>query len=356
MTPREHIRSMMAGQPVSGPGFWIGKPHPDTLKKFETILATGDLDEIQAILGDDVRWITPQHDAACYRHPEGKSMRPWRDINPHGLSAQGLLSDATSLDDLERIEFPDAQYLDFGATLARLDVAGPHYRLGGMWAPFFHDLSYLFGTEELLCLMLEEPELVHAACARICEFYLAANERLYAIAADRIDAHFFGNDFGTQNGLLISPDAFREFFLPWVRRFADQAKAHGLACILHCCGGIADIVDDLIAAGVTGIHPLQTAARGMEPEGLAERFGRRVTFWGGVDSQHLLQDGSPPQVREEVARLDRLFGHRIVIGPSHEALLPSVNLTNVLEIPRALGRWEPPAAALASSQPKTIIP
>lgn len=343
MTPREHIRSLMAGQPVSRPGFWIGKPHPDTLKKFESVLGTGDLDHIQNLLGDDVRWITPQHDPGCYRHPGGQSMRPWRDTNPHGLSGQGLLSDATSVADLDRIEFPDAKHLDFEATLARLDAAGPHYRLGGMWAPFFHDLSYLFGTEELLCLMLEEPDLVHAACARICEFYLAANERLYAVAAGRIDAHFFGNDFGTQNGLLVSPASFREFFLPWVARFAAQAKAHGMDCVLHSCGGISDIVDDLIAVGVTGLHPLQSAARGMDPEDLAKRFSGRVTFWGGLDTQHLLQDGTPDEVRAEVARIDQAFAHRIVIGPSHEALLPSVDLTNVLEIPRALGRWEPSA-------------
>ena len=266
-------------------------------------------------------------------------MRPWRDTNPHGLAGQGTLSDATSLADLDRVEFPDAAHLDFSATLARLDAAGPHYRLGGMWAPFFHDLCYLFGTEELLCLMLEEPGLVKAATERICTFYLEANERLYALAADRIDAHFFGNDFGTQNGLLLSPASFREFFLPWIARFAAQARSHGLDCILHSCGGIADIVDDLIAAGVNGLHPLQSIARGMDPELLATRFAGRVTFWGGVDTQHLLQDGTPAGVREEVARLDRLFHHRIVIGPSHEALLPSVDLNNVLEIPRSLGRF-----------------
>lgn len=339
MTPREHLRSLMAGEPLGRPGFWIGRPLPETLEKFRPHLGTADLASVQLRLGDDVRWITPQHDPLCYRHPAGLAMRPWRDANPHGLSGQGLLHDATSVADLDRIPFPDPIHLDFRATLARLDAAGPYYRIGGFWAPFFHDLCYLFGTEELLCLMLDAPELVQEACRRIAEFYLAANERLYAVAGDRLDAHFFGNDFGTQQGLLFSPAAFRTFFLPWIRRFAEQARDHGLACILHSCGAIAEIVPDLIEAGITGLHPLQTAARGMDAALLAPRFRDHLTFWGGVDTQHLLQRGTPADVRAEVLRLDRLFAHRIVIGPSHEALLPSVDPCNVLAIPRALDRY-----------------
>ena len=337
MIPRQHLKTLMAGQPVPAPGFWLGKPHPDTLLKFGEALGTADLEEIQTRLGDHVRWITPQHDPGVYKHPDGLSMRPWRDVNPHGLSHIGLLADADSVEDLDRVPFANPDYLDFSATLSRLDACGPYYRLSGFWAPFFHDLCYLFGTEELLCLMMEEPELVHEATARICTFYLEANERFYAAAGDRIDAHFFGNDFGMQNGLLMSPALFREYFLPWVRKFAEQARAHGLDSVLHSCGGIANVIDDLIAAGVNGIHPMQTAATGMSPEELAARFGGRVTFWGGVDTQGLLQNGTTAEVDAAVKSLDSLFGHRIVIGPSHEALLPSVNLDNVLQIPRSLG-------------------
>lgn len=340
MTPRAHIQAIMAGRPVDRPGFWIGKPHPDTMAKFRDRLGVADLEELQLRLGDDVRWITPQHEKDVYRHPDGHAMRPWRDVNPHGLTGQGLLSDASTVADLDRVPFPDARWLDFSATLARLEKTGDYYRLGGMWAPFFHDLSYLFGTEEVLCLMLEAPDVVHEATRRIVTFYLEANERLYREAGDAIDAFFFGNDFGTQGGLLVSPDMFREFFLPWVQKLAGQARAAGLDAILHSCGSIETIIDDLIEAGVNGLHPFQTAAKGMAPEPLAERYRDRATFWGGVDTQHLLQEGTPDEVRAEVARLDRVFEHRIVIGPSHEALLPSVDIENVLEIPRALGKFD----------------
>lgn len=132
MTPRDHIRAIQRGGDCARPGFWLGNPHPDTLEKFRLVLGTNNLGAIQNRLGDDVRWITPQHDPHCYSHPEGQSMRPWRDANPHGLTGQGLLSDATSIADLDRITFPEAKYLNFDHTLQRLQAAGPFYRLGGM--------------------------------------------------------------------------------------------------------------------------------------------------------------------------------------------------------------------------------
>lgn len=329
MTPREHVRALIAGERVERCAFWLGKPPQETQDKLHAVLGTSSLEDIQRALGDDVRWITPQHCASTYRHPHGLSMRPWRDVNPHGLSGKGLLSQAASAADVAQIAFPDAQYLDFSETLALLDACGPYYRLSGFWAPFFHDLCYLFGTEELLTFLLIEPDIVRAALDRIGTFYYEANERFYAAAGARIDACFFGNDFGTQNGLLMSPAVFCAMFLPWIARFAAQAHQHGYACVLHCCGGISEIIDDLIGAGVDCLHPLQTRAAGMHPEHLAQRFGRRVIFMGGVDTQDLLVNGTADDVTRAVGELRRIFNERIIVGPSHEALLPNVNVQNV---------------------------
>ena len=108
--------------------------------------------------------------------------------------------------------------------------------------------------------------------------------------------------------------------------------------MLHSCGGIADIIEDLIAAGVDCLHPMQTSARGMDPDALAARFRGSITFMGGVDTQDLLQNGTPEEVDREIQRLLTVFGPRIIIGPSHEALLPSVRMENVLQIARSAAR------------------
>ena len=334
MTSREHIKKLIGGAPVDHCGFWLGKPRPETVGKINAILGTRSCEEIQQSIQDDIRWITPQYVASTYRHPKGKSMRPWKDANPYGLSGQGLLSAAENVAALDAIDFPETRFLDFTECLQQLDALGDVYRLGGFWSPFFHDLCYLFGTEEMLVLMLTEPELVRAATERICAFYYEANELFFPAARGRVDALFIGNDFGTQNGLLISPAHFREFFLPWIAKFAAQAHRHGLRFALHCCGGITDIIDDLIAAGVDCLHPVQTRARQMEPENLASRFNGRITFMGGVDTQDLLPHGTPADVDREVRRLLDAFGTRYILGPSHEALLPDVSVENVLRMAR----------------------
>lgn len=335
MTPREHVRAMIAGAPVTHCAFWVGRPPEETQQKLHAVLGTSSLEEIQQRLGDHVRWIGPQHFATTYRHPDGLSMRPWREVNPHGLSGRGMLAETATLDDLARIPFPETRHLDFSDSLAALDACGPYYRLSGFWAPFFHDLCYLFGTEETLLLMLTAPELVHAALDKICLFYYEANELFFRAAGARIDASFIGNDFGTQHGLLFAPALFREFFLPWIERFAAQAHAYGLAFVLHSCGAIGEILEDLIAVGVDCVHPLQTRATGMNPAELARRYGTRIVFMGGVDTQDLLVHGHPDDIAAEVRTLREVFGERIIVGPSHEALLPNINPANVLAMAEA---------------------
>jgi len=147
--------------------------------------------------------------------------------------------------------------------------------------------------------------------------------------------YFFGNDFGTQCDLLISPRHFEEFILPWFRKFTDQARAHGWQVILHSCGSIGRVIPHLIAAGVNCLHPLQARAAGMEAERLARDFQGKVAFLGGIDTQQLLVQGSPAEVRAEVRRLKDVFGPWWIVSPSHEALLPNVPPENVAAMAEA---------------------
>lgn len=332
MSSRDHINNIIGKKAVGHCGFWLGKPHPETIDMLNRALGTTSLENIQQLFNDDIRWITPQYYKTTYVHPEGLAMRPWKDKNPHGLSGKGLLDYNSTLADLDEINFPETKYLDFSEIIRELDTPHDTYRLSGFWSPFFHDLSYLFGTEELLVFMLTDPDLVKEANNRICSFYYEANELFFQAAADKIDALFIGNDFGTQNALMISPQSFREFYLPWIKKFADQAHRYDLQFVLHSCGSIVDIIDDLIEVGVDCLHPMQTTAQGMSPESLAERFLGKMTFMGGVDSQDLLLNGSIADVDREIGRLFSSFGNAFILGPSHEALLPTIDIDNVIRM------------------------
>lgn len=326
MNSRERIQAIIHNETFDQAGFWIGRPHETTLDMLTKYYGVNGLEGLQQKFHDDIRWFTPSHLRATYAHPDGKPMRPWKEANPHGLSNRGLLNIDSSITDIDTIDFPELCYLDFEEITKQIDqLDSPSYVISGFWAPFFHDLTYLFGTEDLLVLMMIKPELVQLAAERICKFYLEANELFFKQSADRINGVFIGNDFGTQQGLLISPEMFRAFFLPWIERFADQAHSYGLDFILHSCGSVRDIIDDLIAVNVDCLHPLQTTARGMDPFELGKVYREHITFMGGIDTQGLLQSGSVDEVRQAVRDLLEAFDTRCIIGPSHEAMLPTVS-------------------------------
>ncbi|MCX7847559.1 MAG: hypothetical protein N2595_06000 [bacterium] len=146
----------------------------------------------------------------------------------------------------------------------------------------------------------------------------------------RMDASFMGNDFGTQTGLLMSPAVFRAFFRPWNARFAAQAHAHGYVLAPHSCGAISEHIDEPTAAGVDCQRHMLTRAKGMVPADQAARFGSRLVFMGGVDTQDLLVHSTSAEVTAALRELRRACAERIIVGPSHKAMLPNTQPANVV--------------------------
>jgi len=145
------------------------------------------------------------------------------------------------------------------------------------------------------------------------------------------------SDFGGQNGELISPEHFREFYVDnfkilndWVHKNTSW-KTH-----FHCCGSIVNILDDYVAAGFDVYNPVQISAAGMDAVMLKEKYGRSLTFWGGaVDTQKTLPFGTPEEVRKEVRERLEIFtpGGGFVFSTIHNIVgkTPVENLVAMLE-------------------------
>jgi uroporphyrinogen decarboxylase len=217
-----------------------------------------------------------------------------------------------------------------------LAVPDDFAKLGIMWSAHFQDACSAFGMENALMTMLTAPDMFRAVIDRITEFYLHANRIFYEAAGDLLHAVLIGNDFGSQSGLMVSPDALREFVFPGTRQLIEQAHAHGLKVVHHSCGAVGDIIPDLIELGADVIHPIQALAVGMSPDRLARDFGERVSFCGGIDAQDLLVHGTPDDLRAKVRELRELFPTGLVLSPSHEAVLPDVPPANIAAIFSAL--------------------
>lgn len=334
MTPRELIRAIINREQVPRCGLWLGNPKPETWKILHSYFRTQSEEKLRCLLGDDFRWICPQYMDSTYRHPGGKGIFDiWK--SKKSLGEPGPFADYEDAARVEGYEWPDPELLNFEECLHTLDGSGDHYRASGFWCPFFHDTMDLFGVENFLLKMYTHPGVVHAALGRVCEFYYEANERFYEAAEDRIDAFFFGNDFGTQLDLLINPAQFDEFILPHIKRFTDQAHTHGYQVILHSCGSVYRLIDRFIGAGVDCLHPLQAKAGRMDAGTLSGAFKGRIAFLGGIDTQDLLIHGTPEEVKTEVRRVKDLLGPHLIVSPSHEALLPDVRPENIAAMAEA---------------------
>lgn len=330
MNRRNLIRTIIKGQPAARTGFWLGNPHPESWPKLHSYFGTQTEEELRVKLGDDLRWICPSFLPSTFAGGSF-SFRPTK--KSHGEA--GPLAHAETVAEVDAYPWPKADLLDFREILEVLSQAGDVYRASGMWTSFYHDVMDIFGFEEYLVKMHTHPQIVEAVTDQVCQFYYDANERLFQEAGDTIDAYFFGNDFGTQQDLIISPKDFDRFVLPWFRRFTEQGHRFGYQIILHSCGSIHRVIPRLIDAGVECLHPLQALANNMDAETLAKDFKGKITFLGGIDTQDLLVNGTPAQIKEEVRRVRGLLGPCLIISPSHEAVLPDVPPQNIAAMAEA---------------------
>jgi len=333
MNSRERIRSIIAGKPTDRCGLWLGNPLPESWPGLHSYFKTETEEELRQKLGDDFRWICPQYFPDAYRDPEGLGMF-MAIMNRKKPEQEGPLADCEDVSEVEDLPWPNPDYLSFDAPINVLRNTGEFYRASGFWAPFYHDLMNLFGMENYMMKMYTHPEVVLAVTDKVCGFYYEANKRFFAAAGNEVDGFFFGNDFGTQLDLICGPVQFEQYIMPWLVRFTELAHANGYQAILHSCGAIHRVVDRLINAGVDCLHPLQARAANMNAEILARDFNGRISFMGGVDTQDLLVNGTPEEVKADVRRIKKLLGPRLIVSPSHEALLPNVppNLVEAMAV------------------------
>jgi hypothetical protein len=190
-------------------------------------------------------------------------------------------------------------------------------------------------------------DFVYEVFRRQCEIALANLKRIHDAVGDRVSVVFItGTDFGTQNGPFISPAAYRKLFQPFHRRVNDWVHENTTwKTFIHSCGSVVALLDDFIAAGFDILNPVQCSACGMAPQTLKERFGARITFWGGgVDTQKTLPFGTPEQVREEVLQRIKSFnqGGGFVFNPVHnvQSKTPAENLVAMYDaIKESRGSW-----------------
>jgi uroporphyrinogen decarboxylase len=216
------------------------------------------------------------------------------------------------ISDIENYTWPDPDHYDYSVIPTLCEKYGDYaiLNVGNRLnrTSVLKAAMYLRGMQQLMIDMALNPPLVKVLLEKIADYYLAHNERIFKAGEGLIDIFMMGDDFGTQKGLLISPEMFRKFFAPKLKEFAAQAKSYGLKVMLHSCGSIRELIPDIIEIGVDILNPIQTHAKGMIPEELKKEFGDRICFHGGIDIQRTLPFGTTEDVEREVKHRIRILG------------------------------------------------
>lgn len=234
---------------------------------------------------------------------------------------------------IEAFAFPDpddpSRYADYESTRR----ANPELFFVVNHSKALFEIAWMLGgMQELMLAMMCDPDFVHQLLDKILAFNLRVIDN--ACAHD-IDAMMFGDDYGTQAGLILSPELWREFIKPRLTQMYQRVKAHGKYVFIHTCGQVQELLPELIECGVDVFNPFQPEV--MDLAEVKRKFGERLCFYGGVSTQRTLPYGGVDDVRREVAYLKNEIGRGggLIAAPAH-AIPPDARPENVLAMAQAL--------------------
>ncbi len=221
----------------------------------------------------------------------------------------------------------------------------PYAVVSGISGGVYETCWYMRGLENLYTDMLQQPEVFEAIIERVLQFWLDWFKVFLDEAGDIVDVIMLGDDLAGQRGPLFSLQIYRQIVKPRQKRLVQYIKARTRAKILyHTCGSVAQFIPELLDNGIDILNPVQLSARDMDAAWLKARFGQQLVFWGGsIDSEHILPNGKPDQVRENVRRHIELFkpcgGY--VFAPVHniQADVPPENVLAMFDAAIEYGRY-----------------
>jgi uroporphyrinogen decarboxylase len=287
------------------------------------------------------------NDCICVAANWAKDFRPKTDENGNITDEWGIkwhstgiydemifhpLSQISTITELDDYDFPDPLAEGrFDHAENQINQYGEEFAVIGEQECTIFELSwYLVGLEKFLMDLLLEKEYLFELMDRVMEFNLTQALRLVEIGADII---WTGDDMGNQDGMMIDPDLWRKVFKPRMKHVFSTLKSKNpnIKIAYHSCGSIRPIIPDLIEIGLDILNPLQPLAKNMEAQRLKDDFGNKLSFFGGVDIQNLLPNGSPNQIKETVRNLKHILGEngRYIIAPAHN-IQPDTPIENVI--------------------------
>ncbi|MBS3736208.1 MAG: uroporphyrinogen decarboxylase family protein [Candidatus Bipolaricaulota bacterium] len=292
-------------------------------------------DPVQLELGNDLL-ITTVGPAASYymsdeEYYEDEWGIGWRQVDyGKGIYTEPYKHPLAEIEDPDEFEIPDfskderyeeANYLvdKFGDT---------HAIVGEISCTIFELSWYLRGFERVLRDFHTNKDFVKKYFDKLKKWAKTAGTKLVESGVDII---FLGDDVGSQDQMLISPDTFREFLKPVYAELFESFRdvKPDVKVAFHTDGNVMPIIGDYVEIGVDILNPIQPQA--LAPDQVKRKFGDELTLWGSIDNQSTVPFGTPEDVKKEVvSRLKNVApGGGLILGPSH-AVQPDAPVENLI--------------------------
>ena len=341
MASRERVLTALSHQqPDRCPCDYIGTPEVD--RKLKQHFRTENMDEVLEKLGVDLRLVeAPYIGPELRKWDDGRFENYWGSIRKPVRNEAGTYNEAVefpyaafrSAEDVKKFRWPKTGWFDY----SKLADDCRNYRgcaivfgrPGNM--ELINGTSYGRGVERVIYdIALEDPAGL-ACMEKRFQCCYEISERALQAAAGQIDILWIGDDYGTQNGLLMSPEKWRKLFLPKLTTMCQLGHKYGAKVMLHCCGSTPPLWPALIKAGVDIYQTVQPEAKDMVPAELKEQFGSEICFHGTISIQKTLPFGTARQVADEVRLRIETVGKNggLIVAPAHNTQ-PDTPIENIL--------------------------
>ena len=242
-------------------------------------------------------------------------------------------SPLTEIDDYTRYAFPDPNAPQLITSAAREVIAAnrdEYIVTSNHIFCLFERAWGLRGLENFMCDLIDEEDFACELLDKITNYQVTLAKRMIA---EGVNCGRTSDDYGSQHGMMISPELWRKIIKPRIARIWNTYRDAGLPVIHHTCGDVRPIISDFIECGVSILNDLQSEC--MPRKELGDLYGDKICFYGGLSAQNLLVYGTPEQVHEDVRdaveKLGKNNGYIISPGVTLTSDVPTKNITAMLE-------------------------
>ncbi len=240
------------------------------------------------------------------------------------------LAEYDSVEEIEaNYQWPNPDWWDYSGIPEQIAGHEECIIRGGYYEEFA-TYKFLRGVTRGYLDLVEKPEIVHYCMGKLTDLKYEDAARIYEQIPGKVIWSWVAEDFGTQDGLLISLEHIREFCLPHMQRMTGLVHAAGAFAFHHSDGAVSENLPQMIEIGIDVLEPVQWRAKGMEREKLKANFGDDLVFMGAMDNQYTLARGTVEEVKQEVADNMRIFGEGggYILGCCHniQVISPPENI------------------------------